>query len=358
VLAITKLPNSAGAPSQREHHGSERIALRDLRAHRTGKEHMADFIQLAVKRRKTKRGFLDLLHEYRNNIGDRAKTGRKIKQTVERWLISDGFLSDPPEDDERVSPFAIEFAPFNRVCEIAGHAWIEFVKDASDDWIQDGSYRAINDDDFHLAEFGPVASIDRMLEVFAEAQGGPVLWRSVTADQIVDLFAPMLDESQERRRAAPESRRPANGFVGGSMYHLSPDMRREYPPGWFDAAFKKPTGDRFGAYVTPFWQVKLDTQVLNRAHPFYSFTPEHYETTDNCITWASRVLDNLLTGDWLDDIRTQCRTAHPYCFKRCIGVVRKACVDYHVREQGRVKCLDLYLRKADGARIKRLKKFA
>jgi hypothetical protein len=319
---------------------------------------MADFIQLAVKRRKTKRGFLDLLHKYRNNIGDRSKTGCQIKQTVERWLISDGCLDEPPEEDERVDPFAIESAVFNRVCEIAGHAWVEFVKDASDDHIQEGSNRPIRDDELHLAEFRPAPMIDRMFDVFAAAEGGWVLWRSVTAEQIVDLFGPMLDASQERRQPAPESRRPANGSVVGSMYYLPPDERQEYPPGWFDDLFKKPTGDRFGAYLTPVWQVKIENQALDRAHPFYSFTPEHYETTDNCITWASGLLDNLLTVDWLEDIRAQCRMAHPYCFKRCIGLVRNACVDYHVREQGRVKCLDLYLRKADGARINGLKKFA
>lgn len=319
---------------------------------------MADFIQLAVKRRKTKRGFLDLLYKYRNNVDDRAKTGRRIKQTVEGWLISDGFLSKPPEDDERVTPFAIEAAAFNRVCEIAGHAWVEFAKDASDDHIREGAKRPIKDDDLHLAEFRPAPMIEQMFKVFAAGLGGEVLWRSVTADQIVDLFGPMLDESQERRQPAAESRRPAQGAVDGFMYYLPPDKRQQYPPGWFDKTFKKPKGDRFGAYITPAWQVQIQTQDLGRAHPFYSFTPEHYETTDNCITWASGLLDHLLTADWLGDVRAQCRTAHPYCFKRCIGLVRRACVDYHVREQGRVKCLDLYLRKADGARIKRLRKFA
>lgn len=318
---------------------------------------MADFIQLAVKRRQTKRGFLDLLYKYRNDVRNRAMTGRQIKQTVQGWLIQDMGLHNPPRPEDRVEPFDILSAAFNRICEIAGHAWLEFVKEADDKHIRTGSDRPINYEDLHLAEFVPEPDYDLMFEVFATERGASMLWRKVTAAQIVELFAPMIDESQEHRQPTTESTRWVNGCVEGKLNYLSPDNRREFPKGWIEDLFKKETGDRHGAYVTPVWQVDISRQVIDVAHPFYSFTPEHYETTDNCITWASRVLDSLLSVDWLQEIREKCQMAHPYCRKRRKGVVRKACVDYHIREQGRVKCLDLYLGKADGARINGLTKF-
>ncbi len=321
---------------------------------------MADFIQLTIKRRQTKDGFLDLVNKLRKKEGDLPLLESKIKQTVEHWLILDKGWSNPPSPTAQLKPLDILVAAHGRVCEIAGHAWLEFIKDASDEHIEVESARPLKHDDLHVAEFLPAEDYERLSEVFADSQGGSMPWRNVTGAQIAELFYPLLDESTENRQEAPDSDRDASGWAKGKLTYLPPANRKEFPRPLLKQWFEKPTGDRVDAYVTPVWEVEVRTEVLEAAaHPFYSFTPEHYRATDNCVTYAARILDDLVSGDWLEVIITTCKIGPVQCRQAAKGVDARDCKPYHIRRDGRVKCLEIYAKEADGARIKeRLNKFA
>ena len=314
---------------------------------------MPDFVQLNVKRRQTKIGLLDLLFEMQT-ASSSSHASNRLRQRVESWLIEDKVLRDPPQVTDTVSPSQIEATTFNRICEIAGHAWLEYVKDANEKDIQTPPDSPLNRHNMYLAEFIPEFDYDRALEVLSDADGGPVLWSRVTGGQLEYLFAPLVKPSFPIPIKSPKSTRSPGGAVPGELNVLSPDKIQEYPRKWIEDWFEKPNADRANAFITPVWEVTLSKDDFEPVKPFYSFTPEHYNNAaDNCITWAARVLDRL-AGDWLTTILTQCGLPPPQCH---LPLAPTVCDPYHIRQQGRVKCLVLSASGADGARMGGLKKF-
>lgn len=309
---------------------------------------MGDVLQLNVKRRQRNGGFLDVLNEeYQAYKNDPQNIGDRLKGKLGTWLSEDDLLTDPPQADDSVIPFNIPDTIMSRVCEIAGHVWLEFVEDAVDNSIRATGDYPRDSINAHIAEFIPETDIDSIFEVFGPEGGGEILWNKVKPEQLLRLFAPFS--------LSPGL--PAETLPGDVVLH-SPDKLRQTSAPWFKRWFK----DRMGAYITPMWQVNRPSVVidlLRQKEPGlrYSFTPEHDQGWDNCVTWASRALDNLVPRHWLDTVRVQCGIDHPQCGKDPSPVAAKACEDYHIREQGRMKCVTLYAAEADKAREDGLREF-
>jgi hypothetical protein len=324
---------------------------------------MSDFLQISVKRRQKNGGFLDILKdEYRDYKNDPRNIGNRLKDKVEAWLIEEEILTDPPEANDLVPTLSIGSVIINRICEISGHVWLEFVEGMDEDSIRAAPNTPLDRSKVHLAEFISEIEIDLLLEVFESQSGGGILWEQVTDRHFLDLFASLLEESDDNRKPVPpQARRPA-GILNGWVNLFSPDGLQEYSEQWFKDWFEEETGDRMGAYITPVWQVNQPSVVINSLMQKetglrYSFTPEHYRNADNCVTWASRILDNLVPGDWLDTVRAQCGINQPQCGIDPATLAPKPCEDYHIREQGRMKCVTFYASEADRQRRAGLRRF-
>jgi hypothetical protein len=234
----------------------------------------------------------------------------------------------------------------NRVCEIAGHVWIEFVEGASEDSIRGAAESQRDRINAHVAEFIPDFDLDSMLEVFEWAEGGEVPWDKITDAHLLGLFAPLLRESAINRTPLPSEGRPPAGAVPGRPNMLSPDQVRKQPTVWFR--------DRREPFMTPVWEVKAPGAVIasvirEREGLRYSYTPEHYHDADNCVTWAWVVLDRLVPGDWLETILTQ------YVSPR---LAPEGCRDYDIRECGRMRCAEGYGAVADAQRKEGLRRYS
>lgn len=310
---------------------------------------MSDFLQLCVKRRK-KEGFLDLLNKaYKRYKEGSRQRGNLLKKTLEGWLLEDGILSNPPKETDLVSPLDLLHSLVDRVCEISGHVWIEFVEDTSSDAIYGAANYQPDKINAYVAEFTPRFNLDLMFEVFGAEGGGNVLWRNVTVDHVAKLFAPLLEESMgDKKKSTCSPKRAPFGALPGRSELLSPIQLREQSDFWFK--------DRRKAYVTPVWVVNMPHAVIDfimedRSGWRYSFSPEHYPETDNCVTWASHALDKSEVTDWLKTIQKQCgippRKLH-----------KGGCKDCHVREQGRMSCTSEYASRADEKRKTKLRRFS
>jgi hypothetical protein len=309
---------------------------------------MSDFLQLCVKRRK-KEGFLDLQNKaYKRYKEGSRQRGNLLKKTLEAWLIEDGFLSKPPKEADSVDPLDILDTMRDRICEISGHVWIEFVKDTNSDLIHGAASRPdkIN---AYIAEFTPSFDPNLLADVFGPEGGAGVLWRTVTVDHVVKLFTPLLEESEtNRKKSTCSPKRDPAGALKGHSDLFSPIQLREQSDYWFK--------DKQYAYITPVWLVNMPHAVIEsimeeRSEWRYSFTPEHYMDTDNCLTWASHALDELTVHDWLKTIQKQCgidpSTLH-----------EGGCKDCHIREQGRMSCISRYASRADKKRKTKLRRFS
>lgn len=309
---------------------------------------MSDFLQLNVKRRKRNGGFLDALKaEYKAYEEDPQNIGNKLIEKVEEWLLDDKKVSKPLAMSKALYPHEIGDTISNRVCEIAGHVWLEFVEGTGEESIRGTKYFQKRDTlNAHVAEFIPEIEMDLLLEAF-ETRGGPVLWNDVTNKNLLELFVPLLKESQDKRKPVfPDARRPA-GFLPGYMNLIFPDDLRGQGEAWFN--------DRVDAHMTPAWQIDAPVVITDsieqtEAGERYSFTPEHYQDADNCVTWASRALDELLPGNWLDTVRALCEITQPQCGIDPTQLPHKPCVDLHIRDEGRMKCIAGYASEADKMR--------
>jgi hypothetical protein len=309
---------------------------------------MSGSLQLHVKRRQTNGGFNDVLRdEFGAYEHDPQNIGNKLIKKVEDWLLDDKKLSKPPTVSKALYPHEIGDTISNRVCEIAGHVWLEFVEGTGEDSIRGTAYFQKRDTiNAHVAEFIPEIEMDVLLEAF-ETRGGPILWNDVSNKSLLELFAPLLKESQDGRKPIPpDARRPA-GFLPGYMNLIFPYDLRIQADAWFK--------DRMDAHVTPAWQIDepvviTDSIEQTEAGERYSFTPEHYQDADNCVTWASRALDELVPGNWLYTIRAHGGVAQPQCGIDQTRLPHNPCEDLHITDEGRMKCIEGYAFRADQQR--------
>ena len=310
---------------------------------------MGDFLQLSVKRRrKDGGGFLDLLKEdfKRGCKGDPQNPGATLRERVRTWLVEEKLLGESPHDP--VNPIDIVDAIMNRVCEIAGHAWIEFVEGAGDDSIRGAGEARREMINAYVAEFIPAFDLDHIFETFEATGGGQIPWHQITNEQLCTLFAPLLAESDVNRTPNPSTDRQPAGAVPGYHNLISPEQLREQGDAWFR--------DRQQPYVTPVWEAdapplaSVDSISVASVGLRYSYTPEHYDDAENCVTWASRLLDSLAPGDWLETIRAQCVMSPELAPERCEA--------YHIKEHGRMRCAEEYVSLADAQREVGLRRFS
>jgi hypothetical protein len=309
---------------------------------------MSDFIQWAVKRRrkeeKDEEGFLDSLYALdRLYKADPHNTVSRLRNKVRDWLLEDGVISG---DDDEVSPSELIDTFMNRVCQIAGHAWVEFVEGASDDSIRGAAESQRDMINAHLAEFNPNFDTNLMLDVFESTEGGDIPWSRVTDAHLLKLFEPLLSASATNRTSPASSSRNPAGAVRGLPRLLSPSKLKKEPPAWFE--------DRREPYITPVWEVKAPGAAVasvSATASRYSYTPEHYADGGNCVTWSCAVLDALVSGNWLEDVRTQhAGGGHP--------LAPGDCGDYDVRVCGRMRCAEEYASHADAQSRGGLRRYA
>jgi hypothetical protein len=310
---------------------------------------MSDFVQLNVKRRQLNGGFLDALkEEYGAYEHDPQKIGNKLIRKVEDWLLDDEKLSHPPTVFDELSPHDIGDAISNRVCEIAGHVWLEFIEGTGEDSIRGTEYFQKRDTiNAHAAEFIPEVEMDAILEAFETGSGSPIEWSKVTNENLLKLLGPLLKASPVGRKPVSPTARPAAGFLPGTMNLILPDELRGQGEEWFK--------DRMGADITPAWKIDepvVITDSINQteAGERYSFTPEHYQDADNCVTWVSRALDDLLLGNWLDTVRAHGGIAQPQCGIDQARLPHNPCEELHITDEGRMKCIEGYAFRANQRR--------
>lgn len=306
---------------------------------------MGDLLHWCVKRRlKGEESFLDSLYEeYRLYQDDPQNVGDKLRAKINDWLVEDNHFGGP---SDFVKPLDIAATIMYRICEIAGHVWIEFVEDAGDDSIRGAAESRRESINAYVAEFNPEPDfdLDLMVEVFESAEGGEVPWNQITNEHLLKLFAPLLGDPNIPPPPPPE-RAPA-GSVTGHPNLITPAKVREQSTAWFN--------DRREPYMTPAWEVEaaraaIASVIRESVGLRYSFTPEHEAEWANCVTWACGVLDTLVPGDWLEIIQTQ-------CFKPS-GLAPKGCEAYDVRAYGRMRCAEGYASLADAQRKEGLKRF-
>ena len=316
---------------------------------------MSDFLQLNVKRRQTNGFFDSLIEEFNRYQDDPQKIGSKLKEKVKDWLVTEEELSDPPVASDSVTPLSIGAAIENRVCEIAGHVWLEFVQGTGEDSIRGTAYsQRRNTINAHVAEFIPEIEIDAILEAFETGGSREIPWINITNKNLLELLGPLLRESQDGRKPVfPTARRPA-GLLNGYMNLIFPEELRGQGDVWFQ--------DRMDADITPSWRIDepvviTDSIEQTASGERYSFTPEHYKRADNCVSWALRALDRLVLDDSLDTLRARCGITQPRCGLDRAPLPPKPCEDLHIRDQGRMKCIAGYASKADEQRRAGLKIF-
>jgi hypothetical protein len=300
-----------------------------------------------VKRRQ-KKGFLDfLLKEYEQDTRYVQKKGNRLRKTLERWLIEEQLLSKPPQESDTVSPDEIVATIGERICAVSGHVWIEFVEGANSDSIRGPANSRRDEINSYVAEFLPVINPDLMFDVLDSAGGGRILWRDITANHVVRLFTPLFKEARvdKRKQVCLPARDPL-GAVPGKLKLFTPGQHREQGSSWLQ--------DRRDAYITSVWPVNMPRAMIQsiseeRAGWRYSFTPEHYSDSDNCVTLACYVLDRLVSQRWLKIVQRQCKIDLSKAHK---GV----CKDCHVKEQGRMSCTAERARQADEKRRAGLKR--
>ncbi len=303
---------------------------------------MADLLHLSVKRRRRNGGFLDVLaKEYNQYKNGSQEPGGELKGLIENWLVEEELLSDPREETDSVNLLNLADIIMNRVCEISGHVWLEFIEGLDDSPIRGAAEQRREMINAYVAEFIPTFEllVDLIFEVFESAEGGEILWSYVTNEHLLRLFGHLLDESQPNKKS-PASNRPPAGALTGDINLISPAQLRQHSQFWFK--------DRDESYMTPAWQaddplVVITSYVKQNSGVRYSFTPEYYSDAENCVTWASQVLDSLVAGDWLSIVRAQCSidpaTLHD-----------GGCNDSHIKEQGRMGCATRHASQADKRR--------
>lgn len=305
---------------------------------------MAALLHLSVKRRRSPEGFLDILtKEYNHYKDDSHEVGTELKEMIEIWLVEEELLSNPPQASDSINLLNIADTIMNRVCEISGHVWIEFMEGANGASIYGAAAQQRDNINAYVAEFIPTfeALVDLIFEIFESAQGGEIYWGNVTNEHLLKLFGHLLDDSTADKKSLPPNSRPPAGVLTGGPNLISPAQLREQSEFWFN--------DRSNPYMTPAWQVDDSLAVITSFIQEslglnYSFTPEYYSDAENCVTWAALALDNLVPqDDWLEVVRQQCgidpNTLH-----------KGGCKDPHIREQGRMSCTTKYANQADQQR--------
>jgi hypothetical protein len=126
---------------------------------------------------------------------------------------------------------------------------------------------------------------------------------------------------------------------------MTPDALRTQADSWFE--------DRNDSHITPVWAIDDPVEIIDaindiEAGVFYSFTPDQYEDTDNCVTWGLRALDNLLTDNSLEKLRELCSTPPKCGYKEPLPQIE--CEDLHIRSQGRMRCIVNYVSEANKQR--------
>lgn len=286
---------------------------------------LAKALQLSVRKR-TAPGPLDLLLNHSKQFTD--DNGGLVRDQFESWLKSDGVIVHA---EDEVTPFEVAGVLMKRVCQFAGHAWLELSQGTGPVTGAGASSReSIN---AHLAEFVPYLDPNEVIKAFDFRDLMP--WEEVTSEHILRLFRYLLVGSRDGLLQHVKSDRTAAGHIPGRFDLASPEHLRQYSEGWF--------ADRREAWITPTWEFSENVTLLESirgitAGKNYSFTPEFYPETDNCVTWAARALDHVSPGDWLETIRTQCKLE---------PLADKKCEPYHVREHGRMGCTSWYASGAD-----------
>lgn len=307
---------------------------------------MSGFLQLSVKRRRKPDGFLDALtDEYRDCKANPTSIGYRLRQMVEEWLIEEQILASPASNHEIVTPFQIAGTIMKRICQISGHAWLEFT-DHDVETINGATSESRKDINSSLAEFIPELEVNAIIEAFDSVNGYELSWDEVSNEHLIKLFSYLLDGSQAQGPSGTKSARTPAGAIAGIMNIASPDRLREYSESWFK--------DRSGAYVTPSWKLRffgVPAEVIGYIYSGdrYSFTPEYHSNADNCVTWASRALDKISVNDWLETIRLEC---HIHA-----DLVAERCEDYHIKDEGRMRCATWYAFEADKCRQAGLRSF-
>lgn len=302
---------------------------------------MSNLLQLHSKKRKRNGAFYD---ELRNQFQDHdlsssQPASAKLTTTLHGWLVEDGILEGDRAEVDFLTPLDLGDVISDRVCEIAGHVWLEFSEDASADSVRGtahSSYRA--ELNAYVAEFVPDIEIDNVLEAFQSSKGGPLPWNQVNDKNILKLFEPLMEESFGERQSPL---RPRAGSLPGGVNLIYPNQLKGHGQSWFK--------DREDADITPTWVIDPPVVIIDSIHATpagsrYSFTPEHIVDADNCITWASRVLDRVTNANWLATLRGNCETTV------CGVPSAKPCDDLHIQAEGRMKCIAGYVSQADAKR--------
>ena len=181
--------------------------------------------------------------------------------------------------------------------------------------------------------------------------GDKLYWGDVTEDMLFNLFLPLFESNNSLPYSSSSSSansRPANGDVPGAAHLVLPHQMQEITQSWFT--------DRASPAVTPMWIFndllgKIKQRIETDEGRRYSFTPEHYIDADNCVTWLSRLLDQL-KNDWLNDL-DMCRN----WLISCKGIDSGQCGEYNVKKLGRISCTHVYTYAADQARQNNSQRF-
>lgn len=323
---------------------------------------MPDFLQLNA-RGKNKGGLVSLIlgrsHGVLPTGGSAAPAlatnATPIKDMIGSWLAEDNRLTEFRLRGTPISPElfvdAITKTVNERVCLIAGHAWLEWTEDVDNvdaihGWAHADGERLemVNVD---LAEFLPsrVFDPDKIYEAL-ETDGRPIEWIDVTDERLRKLFEPLFEVPANAKLMVIPGRDPM-GFAPGHVRRLSCDSLRGQSSKWLKAWCV----DRKDAYVTPAWEVSrpgetIETFVQESLGWNYSFTPEHYPpppVTENCVTWAGLLLDQIIGDQWLDTLVRQCEVEPQ-------ALTQAGCGPYDVRGRGWMKCVLVYFKKADEKR--------
>jgi hypothetical protein len=310
---------------------------------------MGGFLQLSVKRRKKPDGFLDALNdEYKKYKGDIRNIGHKLKEMVGTWLIEERILENPPDENDEVTPLQIAAVIMSRMCQISGHAWLEFVEGPDLGKLSGTAAPNRQSIRAHLVEFTPALTTRDVADAFGASDGRSLPWDQVSNAHLLRLFEKLLDPAPTFEQPLVNSEREPAGAVKGELYWLSPEEVREETESWFK--------DRQEAFITPAWEIKdefIETLKQTTVRGHYSFTPEFYpDEADNCVTWVSRAISGVSPGNWVETIRIQCAID--------INVLDKGkCKEYNrIQEQGRMRCIEYHAAEADKYRRDGLRIFA
>jgi hypothetical protein len=310
---------------------------------------MGDFLQLKGKRRIKDDGLLDIIgRSCGSGKGDSGAGGTKLKEKVQDWLVQDNYLDDSISIINLIKPEVIGEVIMRRMCAISGHLWIEFAENIEDadegDLINGGTDPHDEGINAYVVEFIPKGGEELFGSHNLPPEQYGIDWDSVTDEYLCLLFSHLLEASGERKRQ-PGKPRPggATALLPGTINLLSPAETRQQRVSWFK--------DRANALTTPKWHVSEPRRVFEHfkaredekvdSDEFrYSFTPEHYDKTHNCVTWACLALREGWKIDWPQSIEAHFNVD-------TARLADKGCGGYDVREMGRMSCAIEYIRAAD-----------